>query len=75
MIKSRLDHTKDLHLKMGKCGKDFSKKDGLLINLVLINFKTPYDVLCSSFRVNWMSHKHDGKDFTFYSSCDLLIKH
>lgn len=39
-----------------------------------MNLRTPYDVLCSSFRTNWRSCKKDGKDYTFDVLCDLLIK-
>jgi hypothetical protein len=36
-IKNYLAHVKDLQLKLGECGKDLSKKDGQLIELVLMN--------------------------------------
>ena len=61
-------------MKFDECGKDFSKKHGQLIKLVLMNLRTPYDVFCSSFRANWMSCKQDDKDFTFDVLSDLLIK-
>ena len=57
---------------MGECGKRFPKTDGQLIELVLMNTKTHYDVLCSSFRANWMSRKEDDKDF--YFDTFLLMK-
>jgi hypothetical protein len=37
---------------LGECGKNYKKKDGKLIELVLMNLRTPFDVL-------------DGKDYTF----------
>lgn len=61
-------------MKLGKCGNNFLKKDGQLIELVLMNLRTPYDVLCSSFRANWRSRKEDDKDYNFDIFCDLLIK-
>ena len=48
--------------------------DKKLINMDLMILKTPYDVLCSSFHSNWISHKQYGKDFTFHILCDSLIK-
>ena len=65
---------KELLLILGECGKNFPKKDRQRIELVLMNMRTPYDVLCSSFYTNWGSHKEDGKDYTFDVFCDLLIK-
>ena len=59
---------------MGECGKYFPKKDVQLIELVLMNLKTPYGVFYSFFQVNWMSHTQDGKDFTFDTFYDFLIK-
>ena len=61
-------------MKLGECGKGLPKKDGKLIELVLMNLKIPYKVLCSSFRTNWQSHKEDGKDYSFDVFCDLLIR-
>ena len=62
-------------VELGKHGKHFLKKNGQLIELVPINLNTPYDVFYSLFRANWMSHKQDGKDFTFDNFCDFLIKY
>ena len=59
---------------MGECGKDFLKKYAQLIELVLMNLRKPYDVLCSSFHTNWRSHKEDGNDYTSDIFCYLLIK-
>ena len=59
---------------MGDRDRYFSKKDGQLIELVLMNLKTPYDVFFSFFWDDWMSHKQDGKDFNFDALCDLFIK-
>ena len=73
-IEDYLDRIKELQLNLGDYGKDFPKKDGQLIDLVLMNLKTPYYFLSSSFWDYWMSHKQHGKDFTFDTLCDLLIK-
>ena len=59
---------------MGKCGKRFPKEDGYLIELVLMNLRTPYDMFCSTFCTNWRSHKEDSKDYNFDVFYDLLIK-
>ena len=36
-------------MKLGECGNDFLKKDVQLIELVLMNLQTPYDVFFSFF--------------------------
>ena len=56
-IKDHVTRTKELQLKLGESGKDFPKKNGQLIELVLMKSRTPYDVCCSSFCTNWMSWK------------------
>jgi hypothetical protein len=61
-------------LKLVECGENIPKKDGHLIELLLMNLRTPYDMLYSAFHTNWRSCKEDGKDYTFNVSCDLLIK-
>ena len=60
-----LAHVKELQFKLGKCGKNYQKKDGQLIELVLMNLRTPFDVSVSNFHTNWKAHKEDGKDYTF----------
>lgn len=65
---------KELQLRLGKCGMNFMKTDGQLIELVLMNLRTPYDMLCSSFYNNWRSCKEDRKEYTFDFLYDLLIK-
>ena len=55
MIEDYLAHEKLIHLKLGECGKYFSIKDEHLIELVLMNLRTPYDVFYSTFCVNWTS--------------------
>ena len=65
---------KEIQLKLGKCGKGFTKNDGYLIKLVSMNLRTPYDVFFSSFCTNWQSHKLDDKDYSFDVVCDLLIR-
>jgi hypothetical protein len=64
---------KELQLKLGECGKNYQKKDGKLIELVLMNLRTPFDVFVSTFHTNWKAHKEDGKDYTFEALCGLLI--
>ena len=54
--------------------KGFPKKDGYLIKMVLMNRRTTYDVFLLSFHTNWLSHKEDGKDYSFDVFCDLLIR-
>ena len=39
-----------------------------------MNLRTSYDVFYSSFLNNWRSWKDNGKDYTFGTFCDLLIK-
>ena len=73
-IENYLAHVKELQLKLGKCGKGFPKKDGKLVELVLMNLRTPYDVFCSSFHTNRRSCKEDDKDYSFDVICDLLIR-
>ena len=62
-----------MKLKLGKCGQLFSNKDGQLIELVLMNMWTSYDVLFSSFCSKSMSHKQYGKDFIFDIFCDFFL--
>jgi hypothetical protein len=40
---------KELQLKLGECGKNYQKKDGKLIELVLMNLRTPLMCLCDFF--------------------------
>ena len=54
--------------------KGFLRRMVKLIELVLMNPRTPYDVFCSFFRTNWRSDKEDGKDYFFDVFCDLLIR-
>jgi hypothetical protein len=48
-IEDYLAHVKELQLKLGECGKNYQKKDGQLIELVLMNLRTPFDVFCVTF--------------------------
>jgi hypothetical protein len=57
---------KDLQLKLSECGKDFVKKKRSLIEMILINIKTPYDILCSTFQAIWASRKENGKSYILY---------
>jgi hypothetical protein len=41
-----LAHVKELQLKLGECGKDFLENVDYLIELILMNLKTPYGILC-----------------------------
>jgi len=52
----------------------FPNKECQLIEMISLNFKTPYDVLCFTFYENSASRKEDVKDYTFDSFCDLFIR-
>jgi hypothetical protein len=52
-IEDYLVHAKDLHLKLGKCEKNFHNKYGQLIKLVPMNIRTHFNFLCSTFLTNW----------------------
>ena len=52
----------------------FPKKDGQLIELVLMNLRTPYDMFFLLFHTNWQSLKEDGQDYSFDVFYDLLIR-
>ena len=73
-IEDYLDRIKELQIKFGEWGKGFPKKNGKLIELVLMNLWTPYDVLWSLFHTNWLSHKEEGKEYSFDMFCHLLIR-
>jgi hypothetical protein len=47
-----LVHVKELQLKLGECGKNYQKKDGQLIELVLMNLRTPFDMFVLTFCTN-----------------------
>jgi hypothetical protein len=47
-----LAHVKELQLKLSECGKNYQKKDGQLIELVLMNLRTPFNMFMSTFRTN-----------------------
>jgi hypothetical protein len=68
-----LAHVKELQFKLGKCGKNYQKKDGQLIELVLMNLRTPFDVFVSTFHTNWKECKEDGNDYTFEYFYGILI--
>jgi len=55
-IEDYLVCVKELQLKLGECGNNFQNKYGQLIKLVLVNLKTPFDVLCSMFQTNYGRH-------------------
>lgn len=57
IIEEYLAHIKELQLKLGECGKDFPKKDGQFIELILMNLKTLYYVLCLTFCASWTSKR------------------
>lgn len=73
-IEDYLSCVKELQLKLDECGKAFSNKDGQVIEPIIMNLKTPYDVLCLTFCVGWAIIKEDGKDYTFDSFCGSLIR-
>jgi hypothetical protein len=64
---------KELQLKLGGCVKNYQKKDGKLIELILMNLRTLFDMFMSKFRTNWKACKEDGKDYTYEALCGLLI--
>jgi len=72
-IKGYLFRMKEIQLKLGECGKEFPKNDDKLIDLILMNLKTLYDVFCSTFHVSWDSIKMDGKDYIIDFLCGFLI--
>jgi hypothetical protein len=60
-------------LKLGECGKNFQNKYGQLIQMVLMNTRTLFDVFCSTFHINWKKHEEYGNKYTFDTLCGLLI--
>jgi hypothetical protein len=60
-----LVHVKEIYLKLSECGKNYQKKDGKIIELVLMNLRTPFDMFMLNFHTNWKEHKEDSKDYTF----------
>jgi hypothetical protein len=64
---------KKMQLKLCEFGKNFYKKDGKIIDMVLINLRAHFNVFCSTFRTNWKACKEEGKDYTFDILCGLLI--
>ena len=40
-IEDYMDRVKEMQLKLGECGRNFLKKDGGLIEMVLVNLRTP----------------------------------
>lgn len=73
-IEDYLAHIKELQWNWGECSKNFPKKDDHLIELILMNMNTPYDILCSTFHTSWASRKEYGKDVSFDSFCGLFIR-
>jgi hypothetical protein len=59
-------------LKLGECGNNYQKKDGKLIELVLMNLRTPFDVFMFNIPDQLETQKY-GKDYTFDILCGLLI--
>ena len=51
-IEDYLARLKELQLKLGEFRNWFHKKDGPLIELILMNLRTPYDVFFSLFHTN-----------------------
>jgi hypothetical protein len=59
---------------LGECEKNYKKKDGKLIGLVLMNMRTPFDMFVSNFHTSWQAHREDNNDYTFeYLFCILII--
>jgi hypothetical protein len=72
-IEDYLARVKELHLKLGECGKNYHKTNEQFIELVLMNLSTPFDMFVSTFCTNWKAHKEDDKDYTFQALYGLLI--
>jgi hypothetical protein len=72
-IEEYLARVKEIHLKLGECGKNYQNKDDKCIELVPMNLRTPFDVFIFKFKTNWKECKEDGKDYTFDSFSRLLI--
>jgi hypothetical protein len=53
IIEDYLAPVKELQLKLGECGKNYEKKYGKLIELVLMNLRSPFDLFISTFHTNW----------------------
>jgi hypothetical protein len=68
-----LARVKEIQLKLRECGDNYKKKDGQLIEPVLINLRTPFDVFVLNLHTKWYTCKKDGKDFSFEVFCELLI--
>ena len=64
---------KKLQLKLGEYGKNYQKKDGQLIKMILVNLRTPFDMFVSTFHTNWKERKEDGNDYTFEYFYGILI--
>jgi hypothetical protein len=64
---------KDIQLKLGECGKKYYKNDGKLIELVLMNLRTPFNMFISNFHTNYQECNIDGKDYTIEDLCCILI--
>ena len=73
IMEDYLAHVKEFQFKLGKFGKNYQKKDGQLIELVLMNSRTPFDVFVSTFHTNWKERKEDGNDYTFEYFYGILI--
>jgi hypothetical protein len=64
---------KALQLNLGECGKNYENKYGQLIELVLMNLRTPFDVFILTFYTNRKAHKEYGNDYMFEDLYGLLI--
>jgi hypothetical protein len=76
IIEDYLARFKEIQLKLGKCGKNYQKKDEQLIELVLMSLRTPFNVFMPNFCTNWKKCKEDGKNYIFeYFYGHLITNH
>jgi hypothetical protein len=52
IIEDYLERVKELQLKLGECGKNYLNKDRQLIELLVMNLRTPFNMFASTFRTN-----------------------
>jgi hypothetical protein len=76
IIDDYLTCVQELHLKLGKCGNNYQKKEKQLIELVLMNLRTPFDVFVSTFFTKWKAWKEYGNDtFEYFYGILIIDQH
>jgi hypothetical protein len=63
---------KEIQLNLSEFKEKVKKKDGQLIDLVLINLRTPFDMFVSTFRTNLHTREKYGKDYSFEFFCEFF---